>query len=118
MIAANRATPSFPPSPHFPPINLPASHPSNPTNGVAEKKFPSDLFDLVERFPYGLPPVLIRTYLGQIADGLAFLHARGICHRDIKDENIVLAEDGRCWLIDFGSSGVVKKEGWDTFSGT
>lgn len=112
------ATPSFPPSPHFPPINLPTSHPSNRTNGVAEKKFPSDLFDLVERFPYGLPPVLIRTYLGQIADGLAFLHARGICHRDIKDENIVLAEDGRCWLIDFGSSGVVKKEGWDTFSGT
>ena len=106
------ATPSFPSSPNFPPINLPTS------NGFAEKKFPSDLFDLVERFPYGLPPALIRTYLGQIADALAFLHARGICHRDIKDENIVLAEDGRCWLIDFGSSGVVRKEGWDTFSGT
>jgi protein-serine/threonine kinase len=112
------ATPSFPPSPNFPPISLPASHPSSLTNGFAEKKFPSDLFDLVERFPYGLPPALIRTYLGQIADGLAFLHARGICHRDIKDENIVLAEDGRCWLIDFGSSGIIRNEGWDTFSGT
>jgi serine/threonine protein kinase len=66
----------------------------------------------------GLPAPLIRSYLGQIADALAFLHARGICHRDIKDENVVLAEDGRCWLIDYGSSGIVKKEGWDTFSGT
>lgn len=130
------ANPSFPPSPHFPPVSLPAAHPShaavatngtgsgsllangNGNGGEKEKKFPSDLFDLVERYPYGLPTALVRTYLGQIADGLAFLHARGICHRDIKDENVVLADDGRCWLIDFGSSGVVRKEGWDTFSGT
>lgn len=113
------ATPSFPPSPYFPPVTLPDAHPSHaPPSTGSDKKFPSDMFDLVERYPYGLPTALIRTYLGQIADGLAFLHARGICHRDIKDENIVLAEDGRCWLIDFGSSGVVRKEGWDTFSGT
>jgi serine/threonine protein kinase len=60
----------------------------------------------------------VRTYLGQIADALAFLHKRNICHRDVKDENIVLGEGGRCWLIDFGSSGIVRKGGWDTFSGT
>ncbi len=89
-----------------------------PPSVTGSNKFPSDLFDLVERYPLGLPSELIRGYLGQIADALAFLHSRGICHRDIKDENVVLAEDGRCWLIDFGSSGVVRKEGWDTFSGT
>ncbi|KIO31119.1 hypothetical protein M407DRAFT_138493, partial [Tulasnella calospora MUT 4182] len=66
----------------------------------------------------GLPGPLIRSYVGQIADALAFLHARGICHRDIKDENVVLGEHGRCWLIDFGSSGVIRKNGWDSFSGT
>ncbi|KAF9015201.1 kinase-like domain-containing protein [Cyathus striatus] len=79
---------------------------------------PSDLFDLVEAYPHGLPPSSIRTYLGQIADALYFLHSQGIVHRDVKDENVVLGPDGKCILIDFGSSGLVKKSGWDTFSGT
>ncbi|KAI0651804.1 kinase-like domain-containing protein [Trametes meyenii] len=79
---------------------------------------PTDLFDLVESYPHGLPPNLVRTYLGQIADACAFLHSKGIVHRDIKDENVVLGPNGKCVLIDFGSSGLVKKAGWDTFSGT
>jgi len=79
---------------------------------------PSDLFDLVESYPDGLPPSEIRAYLGQIADALCFLHSKGIVHRDIKDENVVIGPGGRCVLIDFGSSGLVKKGGWDTFSGT
>jgi protein-serine/threonine kinase len=39
---------------------------------------PSDLFDLVETYPNGLPPSLVRTYLGQIADAMSFLHSKGI----------------------------------------
>ncbi|KAH8998995.1 kinase-like protein [Lactarius hatsudake] len=79
---------------------------------------PSDLFDLVESYPDGLPPSSVRTYLGQIADAMGFLHSKGIVHRDIKDENVILGPHGRCILIDFGSSGLVRKGGWDTFSGT
>ena len=39
---------------------------------------PSDLFDLVETYPHGLPAHLIRSYLGQIADAVCFLHSQGI----------------------------------------
>ena len=39
---------------------------------------PSDLFELVESYPDGLPPHMIRSYLGQIADALYFLHSQGI----------------------------------------
>jgi len=96
---------------------LPAATPR--TQGLGVKPRPSDLFDLVELYPYGLPPPLVRSYLGQLADALAFLHSKGIVHRDVKDENVVLGQpDGKCILIDFGSAGVVKRAGWDTFSGT
>lgn len=39
---------------------------------------PSDLFELVEGYPDGLPPHMVRSYLGQIADALYFLHSQGI----------------------------------------
>lgn len=53
--------------------------PSNsPERGPDDSKTPSDLFDLVESYPQGLPPGMVRSYLGQIADALGFLHSRGI----------------------------------------
>ncbi|KAG1755237.1 kinase-like protein [Suillus paluster] len=91
---------------------------STPEQKLDESPPPTDLFDLVEAYPQGLPPFDVRSYLGQLADALCFLHSHGIVHRDIKDENVVLGPVGKCILIDFGSSGLVKKNGWDTFSGT
>jgi len=38
----------------------------------------------------------------QIADGLAAAHARGLIHGDIKPGNVILLEDGRVKLLDFG----------------
>lgn len=60
---------------HFYYLVMPAT---TPVPGPDEEPLPADLFDLVELYPNGLPPHLTRSYLGQIADALCFLHAKGI----------------------------------------
>jgi hypothetical protein len=39
-----------------------------------------------------------------VAAGLATLHALGVLHRDLHPGNVIIGEDGRAALIDFGSS--------------
>eukprot|EP01062_Namystynia_karyoxenos_P029686 TRINITY_DN22270_c0_g1_i2.p1 TRINITY_DN22270_c0_g1~~TRINITY_DN22270_c0_g1_i2.p1 ORF type:complete len:1385 (+),score=118.61 TRINITY_DN22270_c0_g1_i2:144-4298(+) len=45
------------------------------------------------------------TYLRQITEGVAYLHAHKVIHRDLKGDNILMAQEGRCVKIaDFGTS--------------
>ena len=41
-------------------------------------------------------------YLIQIARGLAYAHAQGVVHRDVKPSNIRILEDGSAKIMDFG----------------
>jgi serine/threonine protein kinase len=52
----------------------------------------------------------VRLTIG-ICEGLAKFHARGIVHRDIKAENILLTADSRPKIIDFGIAHVPEAAG-------
>src|SRR5258708_4328828 len=50
-----------------------------------------------------LSPETAARLLGELADALAYAHARGVVHRDVKPDNILLdAASGRALLSDFG----------------
>ncbi|AXG81721.1 protein kinase domain-containing protein [Streptomyces paludis] len=48
-----------------------------------------------------LPPQLCRALLAALAEGLTDIHVRGVLHRDIKPQNVILSATGP-QLIDFG----------------
>jgi serine/threonine protein kinase len=66
---------------------------------------------VTEYFPSGSLELRIRNLMTardsidiflQIAGALVVVHAAGLCHRDLKPANVMMREDGRIVLIDFG----------------
>lgn len=64
---------------------------------------------LAQRLASGpLPLAQILQIVIQIADALAFAHARGVIHCDIKSSNIMLTRDGAVKVLDFGLARVAQ----------
>jgi serine/threonine protein kinase len=66
---------------------------------------------VTEYFPSGSLELRIRNLMTvrdsvdiflQIAGALVVVHAAGLCHRDLKPANVMMRQDGRIVLIDFG----------------
>lgn len=77
-------------------------------------------FDIEDNMPYLVMPFvengsvskLIGTisesdmwnFMHDVAGGLAYLHSRDVIHQDIKPDNIMIADDGKFLITDFGVS--------------
>ncbi|MCO5591438.1 hypothetical protein L7F22_045421 [Adiantum nelumboides] len=67
------------------------------------------IYRLLQEFNTFAEPV-IRRYTRQILLGLQFLHNKSTVHRDIKCANILVDQDGRVKLADFGMAKLIGKE--------
>merc|ERR1712070_944209 len=57
----------------------------------------------------GTMPILeVKIYIYQLFRSLAYIHSQGICHRDIKPQNLLLdPQSGILKLCDFGSAKIL-----------
>lgn len=70
-----------------------------------------DLFALIHRRRH-LTEDEVNCIFRQLIEGVRFLHANGIAHRDLKLENLLLDSEGRVKIADFGVSEVFRSTPW------
>jgi len=69
------------------------------------------------------PERLIQNLSYQLLDALRYIHAKNIVHRDIKGQNVLITENNKIKLIDFGCSKRLRRslknaDALKTFRGT
>lgn len=96
--------------------------------------FEDDMYYYIEMVPHGVPGMDLFDYIemqtkmdeeecrhifAQVVAGLHHLHTKAmVVHRDIKDENIIVDNENKVKLIDFGSAAYIKNGPFDVFVGT
>ncbi|MHB8595801.1 MAG: serine/threonine-protein kinase [Ktedonobacteraceae bacterium] len=66
---------------------------------------------LRQRHPRGerLPLMTVVNYVTPLASALQYAHDKGLVHRDVKPENILLGSDGTLMLADFGIAVLIQQ---------
>jgi len=49
-----------------------------------------------------LPESQVLKWADELLDALAYCHAQGVFHRDVKPQNVIVRPDGQAMLVDFG----------------
>lgn len=71
-----------------------------------------ELFDVIKRAgSKGLPETQARTFFHQLIDGVEYCHKNGVCHRDLKLENILINHNGCLKITDFGLGSIKPNNG-------
>lgn len=61
-----------------------------------------DLAGLLDNPEVNLTPAQIKCYTRQLLEGMAYLHRKGILHRDMKSANVLVGDSGILKIADFG----------------
>mmetsp|Transcript_193 Transcript_193/g.242 ORF Transcript_193/g.242 Transcript_193/m.242 type:complete len:299 (+) Transcript_193:39-935(+) len=61
-----------------------------------------DLKRYLDKTSGPIPMPIVKSFTYQLVRGLAFCHSRGVMHRDLKPQNLLVTNDGRLKLADFG----------------
>ena len=85
---------------------------------VMERFNSKDLFDFIsEQGP--LPETVAKDLFTQLVDTVSLCHQKGVVHRDIKDENILIDNKTlKIKLIDFGAGAYLESKVYQEFQGT
>ncbi len=81
----------------------------HPSSVPSIRKSSVDLFECIDAH-HRIPLETCRYIFSQIAVAVYYLDKKGVVHRDLKDENVVVDGDYRVKLIDFGSASIIAKD--------
>ena len=66
-----------------------------------------DLFEYLRSYNYRIPEPQVKKIVYNLLAGVSYLHERGIIHRDLKLENIIMSDNSESAvpvIVDFGLS--------------